>query len=298
MLGIIIVDYKSAPQTIDYVRRELSKLDMPRKVVICSNAADADSDAMFRRELDAQIVGSEPVDKSKDVFVLSTPENLGFARGNNRGAEFLRDNFDCTYLLFSNNDIVLRDPQVVDRLIGKLKADSTIGMIGPEVVGLDGRRQSPEPYVGLWNRYIWMYVLTPFMSRAAKNRRFCLNYSRDAAEGPHYRIMGSFFIMPSEAFFACGMMDPHTFLYAEEMILSERLASIGRKVYFLPSTSVVHAHGLTTGKYLQQKKKLMIGFDANAYYYRTYRGYSALSVAAARFLYGLVLNAKSMLGRH
>ena len=65
------------------------------------------------------------------------------------------------------------------------------------------------------------------MSLKRKQMRFNLNYAQNAQEGYHYKVMGSFFMLRAKDFFDCGEMDPHTFLFAEETILTER--SLKRK---------------------------------------------------------------------
>lgn len=195
-------------------------------------------------------------------------------------------------ILFTNNDIHLKTDDVVDRLMVKLRERPDIGVIGPEIIGTDGRRQSPEPYLGLWKRFVWMYLSTPFLSRKAKRRIFRLDYSGQAAEGVCYRVMGSFFMCPREAWEQAGGMDPHTFLYAEEPILSERMLRVGRQTYFLPSVTVVHEHGATIGKHLAWKKAAWLQFRSNAYYYRTYKGYPAWQTTLAGWIYRLVLCLK------
>ena len=87
-------------------------------------------------------------------------------------------------------------------------------------------------------------------------------------------------------------MDPHTFLYAEEPILSERMLRVGRKTYFLPSVTVVHEHGTTIRKHIDSKKASWLQFRSNAYYYRTYKGYPAWQTTLAGWIYRLILSVK------
>lgn len=142
------------------------------------------------------------------------------------------------------------------------------------------------------NRYVWMYILTPFITRKQKIKRFNLDYSTFAAEGYHYRVMGSFFIMPSQVFLEIGKMDPKTFLYAEEMILSERLKTIDKKVYFFPRTTVIHAHGTTTKKYLGKKYISKIQSTSEKYYYTQYCGVKKWKAKLYIAIYNLILKLK------
>ena len=250
---------------------------MPFKLVTVDNGGDPAQAESLRQQ-----TGCEVIVRAND----------GFAAGCNAGAKVLCSNPDIDVLLFTNNDIHLASDDVVRRLIEKLEEYPNIGIIGPEIIGTDGKRQSPEPYMGLWKRYVWMYLSTPFLSREAKRRIFQLDYSEQATEGECYRVMGSFFMCPREAWVQAGGMDPHTFLYAEEPILSERMLRAGRKAYYLPSVTVIHEHGSTIKKHLDGRKSAWLQFQSNAYYYRAYKGYPAWQISLVGLIYRLILYIK------
>ncbi len=274
MLGIIIVNYREYDRTERFIREEVSRIRMPYRLVVVDNGGDEAQARTLRERTGAE--------------VLVRPNN-GFAAGCNAGAEALKD---AEYLLFTNSDLHLASDNVVEALVTKLEADPEIGVIGPEVVGLDGRRQSPEPYMGLWDRYVWMYLSTPFLSKEAKRRKFLLDASEEAQEGCHYRVMGSFFLCRREDWERAGGMDPHTFLYAEESILSERMNAIGKKVYFLPSVTVVHEHGATIRSHIDRTKAAWLRFQSDAYFYRRYKGYPVWQTTLAGWIYRLILSVK------
>lgn len=274
MLGIIIVNYREYDRTERFIREEVSRIRMPYRLVVVDNGGDEAQARTLRERTGAE--------------VLVRP-NDGFAAGCNAGAEALKD---VDYLLFTNSDLHLVSDNVVEVLAAKLEACPEIGVIGPEVVGLDGRRQSPEPYMGLWDRYVWMYLSTPFLSKEAKRRKFLLDASEEAQEGCHYRVMGSFFLCRREDWERAGGMDPHTFLYAEESILSERMNAIGKKVYFLPSVTVVHEHGATIRSHIDRTKAAWLRFQSDAYFYCRYKGYPVWQTTLAGWIYRLILSVK------
>ena len=237
MFGIIIVNYRTDLLTIDYVKNEVSKIKLPHIVVVVNNSAIESSNYLLCNSLHATLVENINVSvcqNESNVYVISSEENLGFAKGNNLGVRFIQNHFpSCSYLLFSNNDIQIVDEDVCERLIEKMSYNKDIGLIGPKVIGLKGELQSPEPYIHMVDYFCWMYLITPFVSKAQKINKFNLDYSSKAKEGYHYKVMGSFFMICLQDYIACGMMDERTFLYAEEMILSERLNAIGKKYCML-----------------------------------------------------------------
>ena len=276
MIATIIVGYRNEALTTDYVRHELSKLDVDQTIVIVNNASTEDSCSTLKKELDACIVGADFSHFVADcrVYVIAVKENLGFAKANNLGVDFIRTYFpEIEYVLFTNNDIKIVDPQVVSTLISKYQAIDGIGMIGPNVLYTDGKRQTPMPKTYLW-RNMWETLCSPLLSLVKKAS---VDYCDQAQEGFHYTLAECFFITRLKDYVACGMMDPHTFLYAEGCILSERMRQIGLGYYFVPEVTVIHECGATTRQHLSSSKFMMI-IESYAYYYKAYRGYSAFSV--------------------
>ena len=272
MVGIVIVSYRSDDLTVRFVREDLSRISVPYRVVVVDNGE----------------TGSRALQEKLPEVTVLVSENRGYASACNLGAEWLRDQVHPESVLFCNNDLRFQSDRVVETLCETLSAHPEVGAIGPCIVGPDGRRQSPEPYRGLWNRYVWMYVLTPFLSRDRKTRKFQLDYAEKASEGYHYKLMGSFLMVRAEAFFEAGCFDEQTFLYAEEPILSERLSRIGKRCWFCPSVTVLHDHGAVIKSSFKSKETDWMQFRSMAYYYRRYRGYPAWEISFVRMLYRLI----------
>ena len=167
MVGIVIVSYRSDDLTVRFVREDLSRISVPYRVVVVDNGE----------------TGSSALQEKLPEVTVLVSENRGYASACNLGAEWLRDQVHPESVLFCNNDLRFLSDRVVETLCETLSAHPEVGAIGPCIVGPDGRRQSPEPYRGLWNRYVWMYVLTPFLSRDRKIRKFQLDYAESRGFG-------------------------------------------------------------------------------------------------------------------
>lgn len=289
MLAVVVINYRSDSRTIGFVKNEITRISIPHKVIIVNNGASSESDVRLADSLNGQIVKKDKeCDYSKDLYVISSLENLGFARGNNLGAKFAIDCFGVNYILFTNNDIHFLDEGIVEKMRDKLEEMPEAGFLGPKIIGLKGECQSPEPYMSFWDRHIWMYLSTPFMSKERKAERFKFHYSEQAREGFHYKLMGSFFMVKAKAFEECGMMDEATFLYAEEPILTERMAAIGMKPYYYPSVSVLHEHGVTTNAMIKKKRLNKLQFKSECYYYQHYKHTPALLISVGKIINVLI----------
>lgn len=293
MLAIIIVNYKNESKTIEYFNKELTKITSPNIVVIVNNGATEDSNLKLSEGLSGEIVRDINLltDNKKKIFILHSLENLGFARGNNLGVSFVVKHFSIDFVLFSNNDIRIINEDAVEKLISKIKELPEVGMIGPRVINEHGVSQSPEPYYPFWLRYFVRIWLRPLLPKKYLRKLLKLDYSAKAKEGIHYKIMGCFFIVRLEDFFNCGMMDPNTFLYGEEIILSERMLAKNRYAYYFPPVSIVHEGGNTTSIYKPNKLKRKLQYDSEFYYYKNYKQVSKIALMlgmASAYLYRII----------
>ena len=105
----------------------------------------------------------------------------------------------------------------------------------------------------------------------------------------HYQVMGSFFMVPSQAFIDAGMFDTSTFLYYEESILTEKMLLIGKKVYYYPKASVIHEHGTTTKKYLDYLKIDRMKYESASYYFSKYRGKSKFELKIVWYIHSAII---------
>ena len=272
MLTVIVVNFKTYNKTIEFVKNILPLIDVPYKVVIVDNMASYEGSRSLANSLNGCLTDlDESVINTSDVFVINSKLNLGFAKANNLAAEFAYNKLKSGYLLFSNNDIRILTQSNIKPMMKMMESNSQIGIIGPKVIGLKGEYQSPEPYMTFLDRYLWMELLTPILTLKRKRKIFKLDYKEKAQEGFHYKLMGSFLMVKTCDFIKCGMMDPATFLYAEEIILTERMKSIGLEPYYYPKVEVLHEHGATTSKYIKNITRKRIQFESEKYYYKTYK---------------------------
>lgn len=283
MLAIILVNYKSDNKTVDYITNQLSKISIQFVVVIVNNSATESSNIFLKTSLNAEIVydiGKKNISDSR-CFILSSRDNLGFARGNNYGFEFIDKNFNCKFILFTNNDLIFVDNNIVEELINKLNEMDDIAAIGPKVVGLDNKLQSPEPFYSFFYRYFYRFWI--------KNN--LIDYAENALEGKHYKIMGSFIIFKSSDFKQCGWMDPSTFLFSEEVILSERLKLIKKYMYYYPGVAVIHEHSAVISENYNYFKVRLMQFKSEAYYYKEYIGINRFYIflgSCSNYLYSFI----------
>jgi GT2 family glycosyltransferase len=197
MLGIVLINYKSEKETIQYVSKELSKLSYPNVITIVNNSYSESSDEQIKNRI------SNETDRvlGKDIFVITKNENLGYARANNFGATFLKSKFQLDYLLFSNTDIVFTDTDVVDKLIHQLQIlPKEVAVVGPRVVGLDGKDQSPHAETSFKRYFAWKAF--PFLRGQFKFLQKKKNETSYILKNDYcYWVSGCFMLVKAKDFF-------------------------------------------------------------------------------------------------
>lgn len=276
MLGIVTIDYKNPQMTIDFCRRELPSVDVEWVCCVVVNGATPEEVSQIAEGTGGIVPTDKGFEKDGQLFILPSEENLGFARGNNLGVEFLLSHFKCEHLLFSNTDIEIKTQPNVSRMLKCLEEDESRGAVGPLIYGLDGFPQSPHyAYVSPYRQIGWH--LLPFLRRK-KREVVDVKDVTLPQDGYAYWLQGSFFVMRTDDFVGVGMFDPHTFLYGEEPILAERLKTKGKRMWLCTAVHIVHYEGGTILKAHSSARSERWVMESNCYYYRRYLHYSCVTV--------------------
>ena len=177
-----------------------------------------------------------------------TQENKGFLHSCNSGARAARGK----YLLFLNNDTVVTS-RWLDALLRVFSQQPDAGIVGPKFLYPDGRLQ--EAGAG--------------MCRDAFSHRY--GQMGEPSE-PHFNFLretnycsGACLLMPKVLFDGLKGFDPRFSPgYYEDVDLAFRVREIRRKVYYQPSSVVIHHEGASAQPGRQEK----IAANQNTFYDR------------------------------
>ena len=281
MLGIVIVAYKNPKRTANYITQQLSKLVNPYVVVVVNNASTIQECDTLAKLCDG--IACEPDDMigKHSVYIVHSKDNLGFANGNNLGVRFLSRNYPCDYILFSNDDIIIENGMDIQPMIDILEQDKSIGAIGPAIIGLDGRHQSPHRKIITPYRQIGWILFSRFRKGA---KTISHGNTITPEEGGCYWVSGAFFLMRFGHFSAVNGFDDETFLYSEEPILAERLKRLGKSMYFYPNLQVTHLEGGTTKSTFNNERIRRMIVESNSIYYKKYLRIPSIVVSLYKYL--------------
>ena len=219
MIGVVVVSYHSPERTAHFVREELPKLPWQYRAAVVDVAATAETE----RYLSANL--------PPETLRLEFAENLGYARGNNRGAERLRQECpEIEHLLICNDDLEFFAPQTLAAMMTALQADAKRGIVGPDCRGTDHLPQSPwDSADDLGKRERWHAAPSPFGGPS----REC------------YAVRGCCLLVKAAPFFSVGGFDESCLLFFEEPAQGERVARRGLSTWYEAEAQVRHLGSAT-----------------------------------------------------
>lgn len=81
------------------------------------------------------------------IHLLQLPENVGFARGNNAGYHYARQNLQPDFIVLINNDTKIEQADFLTRL-RQVWHETDFDVCGPDIRTPDGRHQNPKAMYG------------------------------------------------------------------------------------------------------------------------------------------------------
>ena len=221
-LSIITINYNGLKDTCELLET-LPLEDNSLEVIVVDNAS---------KENEASIIEQ----RYPMVKVIRSPQNLGFAGGNNLGIKAAHGR----YMFFLNNDTVLRH-QTSDfrHLIDRLESSDKIGAVCPKI--RFSWEHHPIQYAGY----------TPLSPITMRNH--AIGFGEDdhgQYDTPHPTpyAHGAAMMVKREVIDKAGLMPECYFLYYEELDWSMMIRRAGYDIWYEPACTIYHKESQTTGQ--------------------------------------------------
>lgn len=180
-----------------------------------------------------------------EVRVVENDENVGYARGVNRGIVETRGE----YVLVLNPDCELR-PGSLRTLVEYLRAHPQAAVAGPKILNPDGTleysaRSFPTHLTFLFNRYS---LLTRLFPDNPFSRRYLLTDWDHASVRAVDWMSGACLLVRRSAIEKVGPMDEAYFMFNEDVDWCRRMKLAGLEVVYVPDAVIVHHVGASKRK--------------------------------------------------
>lgn len=233
---IVILNYGTYDLTINLIREIQNKIDYRNySIMVVDNCSPNESEAILSGK-----------SHELNYIFYANKTNAGYAAGNNIGVRYgIENRYDYSWVL--NNDVELREKNVLGHMIEIAEKDKHIGCIGPRIVSNEGVVCAP------YCRRPSFWSMTGGIGIEKRYRQNFINKS-----GEVYRVYGCCMLLKNSAMAEVDCMDERTFLYGEEDILAERLLAKGYISYYDADVSVIHKGSSSVKKMSKNSKQLQI----------------------------------------
>lgn len=241
-LTVVTVNFNTKKFTIDCIESVFaSTKGINFEMIVVDNASSDGSVAAIKKfKKDKNL---------KDLRVVVSKKNLGFAGGNNLGIK----KADSRYILFLNSDTVVKN-NVLSEMVTWMDEHDDVGVSSCALKNSDGSMQGTGGYFpSLIRVFSWMtiqdlplvdLIIKPF--HPMKPKAGSAGSSFYTKKRQLDWVTGAFALVRKEVLDQVGGFDEEYHMYTEEVDLFYRIKKKGWKVYYLPQWSVVHFGGASS----------------------------------------------------
>lgn len=227
-------------------------------IVVDNGSTDASSDMVKK--------------KFPQVKLILNKDNLGFTKANNQGIKIAKGDF----VLLLNSDTYLVENSL-KKMVEEARNVNNLGALGPKLLNEDKTIQQSAGFLpNMPQIFFWMtfiddlplgYLLKPFH---VDHDSF---YNKTQIVG---WVTGAAILVPKKIIKEVGALDEKIFMYGEDVEWSARIQKAGHKIFFSPTTKIVH---IGRGSHNKISQAAFIGeYQGLIYFYKKYRGALPLQI--------------------
>ncbi len=289
MVGILILNYNNTKDIKECIDSIVDKIDLSAvKLLVVDNGSTKDNYLNVGCYLKEkfknvqEVLQDDTISNLAQVSYLRLERNLGYARGNNAGLEFLYRDSDVNYVMVLNSDIIITE-DFLPILKDYIKMHDNVAVVSPLLYNREGeidhccaRKALSKDVLIKTFSYLQNkeYLKALHTQKILKqNKDINLNIPIDI-ELPS----GSCMMFKNDILQKIGGFDPNTFLYYEENILYRKINNIGMKCVLLPMVSCIHTGGATTTSMKTAYFLKKCNYESVLYYLKTYEKCSRIEL--------------------
>lgn len=267
-IGFVILHYYTQKDTISCVESIQTKMKKENyEIVIIDNGSKNESGKLLK----------EKYENEDKIHVLIQKENLGFAKGNNIGFKYAKEQLKCNYIVLLNNDTCILQEEFFN-LIKEEYNKSGFAVLGPKIyllknqinpVNLNSlsiqriKKELRSDSLNLFFSYIGLYQLYTNTKKWIK-KLLKKNIVQNLADvNTYYKniiLHGCCLIFSPIYIEKFNGLDERTFLYHEEELLFYRLQKNKMISVYNPKIEIFHAEDSATNAITvtDRKKRIFV----------------------------------------
>jgi len=213
------------------------------------------------------------------IKIIISENNLGFARGNNLGFKYIKNNFNADFIVMINNDTIMQDQDFIKKIIEEYEREP-YHILGPKIISLVNKKnQNPMPVtqknikevkrsifrlrILLLSNYLRLegFLREIYETLIKKVENDDLNQEND------YMLHGSCLVFSKDYIKKYDGLYDRTFLYSEESILYFISKRDNLKMRYFEKAFIYHKEDSATNSILKeeyQKRRFIYKHSLNS----------------------------------
>lgn len=251
---IILVNWKRAFDTCACLKSLEQTVGVDWYAIVCDNASPDGSSAELRKFLAERYMEQIRADSRQGVFdyyeinnpdvpratLVLSPDNLGFAGGNNLACRHAPTAAEAEFIWFLNNDTEV-EPDTLLRMVEHMRQDTSIGICGSTVVYAHDRKT--VQVLGGAEYHPW----TGIVREIGNGKTWPSPVDVEVIEARMSYVSGASMLVTREFIERVGPMCEDYFLYYEEIDWAERARRAGFRLGYAPQAVIFHKEGAALG---------------------------------------------------
>lgn len=253
----VILNYESTSETIKCIRTIENLSYQEKRIVVVDN--NSQNYSFFFKILKTEF------EYYQNITYIETHKNLGYARGNNIGIDFARNELKADYVCVINPDVIILNQNFIEKSIEIFSEENT-AVIGPRIV-TNGVEVNPlaaysedvfgciKSAINDYRIYLTKkYKLSRFnpLRHSGNRGRIDKNLKKHTAKrneqielkkDMNMQLSGACLIFTPSYFSTFSGFCNETFLYCEECILAFVCYNLGYKMVYSPELLTEHEGG-------------------------------------------------------
>ena len=257
-VGIVVLNYKNFNETIRCVDSLLKQENVEFKITVVDNGSHNESTEVL----------SAKYERHAEVELISSEENLGFAKGMNFGITCLRkEGYDNIFI--ANSDLIFSTPMILAQMIETYENSQEkekVGVVNPKMNNVDGTLAPRIQFKMNWLRLRMLKTYFPIIEKMRQPFKNIKNRHEEVSVieslgtcgtsksnkyvlvdcSKWYVIVGSGYLLTNRFFEYYDGLFPDTFIYYEEYALMLYLQAVGLITMMVDTDEIIHGHGKST----------------------------------------------------
>ena len=232
-ISVIIVTWNSSAEIIDCIRSVTAAAKgLNTELIIIDNNSKDDSFALANK-----------IDFPK-LTTVQNSENLGYTKAVNQGINLAKGR----YVLLLNPDTVLKESSI-NEMLNFMESNPTYGACAPLMLNPDGTRQfSVRNFPTYWRMFCEFSLLAYIFPKTKLFGSWKAKYMDYNTEQDIEQPMAAAFMIRSDLLDKIGNMDERFRMFFNDVDLCKKVYDAGFKIRHLPSSVVIHEHGVSIKK--------------------------------------------------